>query len=39
MISPVEADRRTVRYTDPKDYAELCSKKRLDWIEVVKPAS
>ena len=39
VISPVEADRRTVRYTDPKDYAELCSKKRLDWIEVVKPAS
>ncbi len=39
VLSPVEADRRTVNYTAPKDYAELCSKKRLDWIEVVKPAA
>ena len=38
VISPVAAERRTVSYTDPKNYAELCSKRRVDWIEVVKPA-
>jgi hypothetical protein len=37
VVSPVEADRRTVSYTAPRDYRELCGR-RLDWIEVVRPA-
>lgn len=37
VLSPVEADRRTVRLTQPRDARALCSK-RLDWIEIVRPA-
>ncbi len=38
VLSPGEAERRTVHRTDPSGYRALCSK-RLDWIEVVKPAT